>query len=106
MRLPTVAADPAPPPCPAPRAVGDQFFWADRVEVLGVGSSIRKLTKDHLTEALKTATQDVKQIDKAKLLGDEIRAENGVNNAVQAIYRDLVRRPLPRRSLVVRERSR
>ena len=82
--------------------VGDQYFWADRVEVLGVGSSVRKLNKDHLTAALKTATQDIKQIDKAKLLGEEIRAEDGVGNAIQSIYRDLVRRPRSVRSLTCR----
>ncbi|KAG8890800.1 Sterol 3-beta-glucosyltransferase [Tulasnella sp. 332] len=68
---------------------GDQFFWADRVEALDVGSSVRKLTVDHLTTALKAATTDLKQIEKAKLLGQKIRAEKGVDNAVEAIYRDL-----------------
>ncbi|KAG8901744.1 Sterol 3-beta-glucosyltransferase [Tulasnella sp. 408] len=68
---------------------GDQFFWADRVEALDVGSSVRKLTVDHLTEAFRLATTDVKQIEKAKLLGQKIRAEKGVDNAVEAIYRDL-----------------
>ena len=70
---------------------GDQFFWADRVEVLGVGSGMRKLTQDHLTAALKTATTDEKQIRKAKALGEEIRDEKGVEKAIEAIYRDLVR---------------
>lgn len=51
-----------------------QYFWADRVEVLGVGSGMKKLTQDHLTAALKTATTDEKQIRKAKALGEEIRA--------------------------------
>ncbi|KIO16772.1 glycosyltransferase family 1 protein [Tulasnella calospora MUT 4182] len=68
---------------------GDQFFWADRVEALDVGSSVRKLTVDNLTEAFRAATTDVKQIEKAKLLGQKIRAEKGVDNAVEAIYRDL-----------------
>ncbi|CED83178.1 glycosyltransferase family 1 protein [Phaffia rhodozyma] len=68
---------------------GDQYFWADRVEVLGVGSSVRKLNKEHFTAALKTATQSEKQIEKARELGKEIRAESGVANAIQAIYRDL-----------------
>ncbi|KAL7418121.1 hypothetical protein BDY24DRAFT_374148 [Mrakia frigida] len=68
---------------------GDQYFWADRVEVLGVGSGMKKLTQDHLTAALKTATTDEKQIRKAKALGEEIRAENGVSTAIESIYRDL-----------------
>jgi hypothetical protein len=60
------------------------------MEVLGVGSCIRNLSKEHLTAALKTATGDVKQIEKARILGEEIRAEKGVANAIECIYRDLV----------------
>ncbi|THH29724.1 hypothetical protein EUX98_g4467 [Antrodiella citrinella] len=68
---------------------GDQYFWADRVEALGIGSAVRKLTVPHLTEALLAATTDQKQIDRAKMIGENIRAENGVATAVEAIYRDL-----------------
>ncbi|KAF8078251.1 glycosyltransferase family 1 protein [Lyophyllum atratum] len=68
---------------------GDQLFWADRVEALGVGSGVRKLTVNALTEALIAATTDIKQIDRAKLLGEQIRAENGVTTAIECIYRDL-----------------
>ncbi|KDQ54854.1 glycosyltransferase family 1 protein [Jaapia argillacea MUCL 33604] len=68
---------------------GDQFFWADRVEALGVGSGVRKLTVEGLTEALVAATTDPKQIARAKILGEEIRAEKGVATAIEAIYRDL-----------------
>src|ERR1700733_4677362 len=53
---------------------GDQFFWADRVEALGVGSGVRKLTVESLTDALRAATTDIKQIDRAKLVGEQIRA--------------------------------
>lgn len=52
---------------------GDQFFWADRVEALGVGSGVRRLTVESLTEALRTATTDPKQVARAKLLGEQIR---------------------------------
>lgn len=68
---------------------GDQFFWADRVEALGIGSGVRNLTVDALAEALHTATTDAKTIERAKVIGARIRAENGVAGAVQAIYRDL-----------------
>ncbi|KAI0343992.1 hypothetical protein BDW22DRAFT_1355240 [Trametopsis cervina] len=68
---------------------GDQFFWADRVEALGIGSAVRKLTVQSLTEALLAATTDVKQIERAKMIGEQIRAENGVGTAIEAIYRDL-----------------
>ncbi|KAG6885710.1 Sterol 3-beta-glucosyltransferase [Termitomyces sp. T159_Od127] len=68
---------------------GDQLFWADRVEALGVGSGVRKLTVNSLADALITATTDVKQIDRARLLGEQIRSENGVSTAIECIYRDL-----------------
>ncbi|KAF8746324.1 hypothetical protein AX14_000107 [Amanita brunnescens Koide BX004] len=68
---------------------GDQFFWANRVEALGVGSGVRKLTAAALAEALITATTDTKQIDRAKLLGEQIRSEDGVATAIESIYRDL-----------------
>ncbi|KAF8922217.1 hypothetical protein CPB85DRAFT_1465830 [Mucidula mucida] len=68
---------------------GDQFFWADRVEALGVGSGVRKLTIDSLTDALILATTDRKQIERAKLIGEQIRGEDGVATAVESIYRDL-----------------
>jgi len=53
---------------------GDQFFNAKRVEALGVGSSIRKMTVDALADALILATTDEKQIARAKLIGEKIRA--------------------------------
>lgn len=53
---------------------GDQFFWGDRVEALGIGSSVRKLTVDNLAEALRNATTDQKQIDRARLVGETIRS--------------------------------
>ncbi|KAL5518675.1 ATG26 [Sanghuangporus vaninii] len=68
---------------------GDQFFWGDRVEALGTGSCVRKLTVDSLADALIAATTDEKQIAKAKLVGERIRAENGVATAIESIYRDL-----------------
>lgn len=53
---------------------GDQFFWADRVEALGVGSGVRKLTVDNLSDALIAATTDEKQIDRAREIGEAIRS--------------------------------
>lgn len=68
---------------------GDQFFWADRVEALGIGAGVRKLTVEGLTTALVNATTDTKQIARAAAIGKAIRAENGVATAVESIYRDL-----------------
>ena len=53
---------------------GDQFFWADRVEALGIGSAVRKLTVNSLRDALVAATTDVKQIERAKVIGEQIRS--------------------------------
>ncbi|RPD81684.1 hypothetical protein L226DRAFT_577428 [Lentinus tigrinus ALCF2SS1-7] len=68
---------------------GDQFFWADRVEALGIGAAVRKLTVESLSQALHEATTNQKLIDRAKLVGEQIRSENGVATAVEAIYRDM-----------------
>ncbi|KZT52776.1 glycosyltransferase family 1 protein [Calocera cornea HHB12733] len=80
---------------------GDQFFWADRVEALGIGSSVRKLTVDNLTDALRSATTDERQISRAKLVGQKIRSEHGVANAIEALYRDMEYA----RSLIKRHRA-
>ncbi|KAL7285750.1 hypothetical protein ACG7TL_000859 [Trametes sanguinea] len=68
---------------------GDQFFWADRVEALGVGTAVRKMTVDSLAQALREATTNEKQIERARIVGQQIRAENGVATAIEAIYRDM-----------------
>ncbi|EPQ61096.1 UDP-Glycosyltransferase/glycogen phosphorylase [Gloeophyllum trabeum ATCC 11539] len=68
---------------------GDQFFWADRVEALGIGTGVRHLTVEALTAALLAATTDEKQIARARQVGEKIRSENGVATAIEAIYRDL-----------------
>ncbi len=57
---------------------------------MNVGSAVRKLTAEVLSEALIKATTDEKQISKAKIVGEMIRKENGVARAIEAIYRDLV----------------
>jgi sterol 3beta-glucosyltransferase len=94
------------------------MFWADRVEALGVGTGVRKLTVQSLTEALVLATTDQKQIDRAKSIGEQIRGvmlllfcgallthsrlqEKGVSTAIESIYRDLEYA----RSLIKRHRN-
>lgn len=68
---------------------GDQYFWAERVESLGVGSGLRQLTYDGLATALIEATTNERQIAKAKVVGQAIREEEGVQRAIEALYRDL-----------------
>ncbi|KAI9139660.1 hypothetical protein BKA69DRAFT_1084373 [Paraphysoderma sedebokerense] len=67
---------------------GDQYFWASRLQELGAGVWLKKLTVDKLSAALTQITSDDKMIEKAKVLGEKVRNENGVQNAIQNIYRD------------------
>ncbi|KAF9362517.1 Sterol 3-beta-glucosyltransferase [Mortierella sp. NVP85] len=69
---------------------GDQYFWAQRVEDAGVGVWCRDLTVKKLAAALETITKDQKIIQKAQVMGETIRAEDGVGKAVQYFYHDLV----------------
>ncbi|KAI9274258.1 hypothetical protein BY458DRAFT_533148 [Sporodiniella umbellata] len=68
---------------------GDQRFWGQRVEELKIGVCITKLTVEALTESLETITHSKSIINKAKLVGETIRKENGTRTAVQCIYREL-----------------
>ncbi|KAK3708966.1 Sterol 3-beta-glucosyltransferase [Vermiconidia calcicola] len=68
---------------------GDQFFFATRAEDLGVGIHLKKVTVNSLGKALWLATNDERMRTKARMLGEQIRQENGVDNAINAIYRDL-----------------
>ncbi|GAA6057393.1 hypothetical protein JCM3770_000741 [Rhodotorula araucariae] len=68
---------------------GDQHFYADRVATLGIGTHIRNFTVENLTNALIAAVSDEKQIERARLAGEEIRKEDGVATAIECIYRDL-----------------
>ncbi|KAF1797863.1 hypothetical protein FB192DRAFT_1289012, partial [Mucor lusitanicus] len=67
---------------------GDQRFWGQRIEELQVGICLSKLSKNHLTDALKTITQNQTMIAKASKVGETIRKENGPRNAVESIYRE------------------
>ncbi|KAH8692997.1 UDP-glucose:sterol glycosyltransferase [Talaromyces proteolyticus] len=68
---------------------GDQFFFGSRIEDLGVGICMKKLNVSVFSRALWEATHSERMIVKAKRLGEQIRKEDGVSNAIQAIYRDL-----------------
>ncbi|RMZ88016.1 hypothetical protein DV736_g4754, partial [Chaetothyriales sp. CBS 134916] len=68
---------------------GDQFFWASRIEDLGVGICLKKVNVSLLARALWEAVHSERMIVKARLLGEQIRKENGVDAAIQCIYRDL-----------------
>lgn len=68
---------------------GDQFFFGSRVEDLGVGIHIKRVTENTLGRALWIATHDERMKEKARVLGEQIRSEDGVGNAIKAIYRDM-----------------
>ncbi|CAG8508141.1 21094_t:CDS:10 [Dentiscutata erythropus] len=66
---------------------GDQFFWGDRMESMGIGFHIRKLTVEKLSDCLVRATTDELMIKKSSLVGEKIRKEDGVLNAIQCLYK-------------------
>ncbi|KAI8391677.1 uncharacterized protein BYT42DRAFT_610878 [Radiomyces spectabilis] len=68
---------------------GDQRFWGQRIEELGVGVCMPKLSVDKLTDALVTITENKTMIMKAKSVGETLAKENGLKTAVECIYRDL-----------------
>ncbi|ORY94249.1 hypothetical protein BCR43DRAFT_496118 [Syncephalastrum racemosum] len=68
---------------------GDQRFWGQRLEELGVGLCLVKLTVDRLADAIKTITQNKVMVHKASALGETLRQENGARNAVECIYHDI-----------------
>jgi sterol 3beta-glucosyltransferase len=64
---------------------GDQPFWAKRVEDLGVGPKAieaRKLSPDFLAAAIVEATSTASMQQRAAELGEAIRIEDGVVNAI------------------------
>jgi UDP:flavonoid glycosyltransferase YjiC (YdhE family) len=67
---------------------GDQFFWGQRVQELGVGlPPIRRtqLTGESLAAALKDLACNGELRTAASALGAQIRSETGVENAVRLI---------------------
>ena len=68
----------------------DQPFWGKRICDLGVGPKPiprKKLNVDRLAAAIYTAVTDSSMIARAKQLGEAIRRENGIKNAVEAFER-------------------
>jgi sterol 3beta-glucosyltransferase len=66
----------------------DQPLWGARIHALGVGSQPipqKKLTADKLAAALREVTTNPSIREKAEALGEKIRAEDGIGNAVALI---------------------
>ena len=67
---------------------GDQPYWGRRVHALGVGPrpiQRRALTAPRLVEAISSAVDDETIRHNASVLGERIRAEDGVQSAVDLI---------------------
>lgn len=72
--------------------MGDQPFWGRRVAKLGVGVDPipqRKLNADNLGAAIQKVTGDTQIQQRAAALGEKIRSEDGVAQAVAFIERHL-----------------
>jgi sterol 3beta-glucosyltransferase len=75
----------------------DQFFWARRVEALGVGPksvSYHKLDPERLAAMIQQALSDEAMRERAAEIGRRIEAENGVEKAVEIIERYIVKFPI------------
>ena len=68
---------------------GDQKFYANRVEDLGCGIALKELTVSSLASALKEITTNNRLMQKAEAIGSMICKENGVQNAIAAIYSEM-----------------
>lgn len=83
--------------------VFDQFYWGDRIAELGVGPKpIRhaKLTVERLRQAIDLGVRDAQMRQRARELGQKIRAENGIENAslfIEQISRGLPKQTQPRK---------
>jgi UDP:flavonoid glycosyltransferase YjiC (YdhE family) len=66
----------------------DQFFWGDRIALLGVGPkpiSHRRLSAKRLADAITTALNDYSMRKRAAELGRKIKAEDGMKKAVELV---------------------
>lgn len=68
---------------------GDQFFYAMRLEAMGVGIELKKLTAKLLSQAITKATTDVKMIERVRKVSDNISREFGVMTAIKCIYNQM-----------------
>lgn len=77
--------------------MADQPFWGRQVVRLRVGPTPipqRKLTVENLSRAIHDATTNSKMRENAARLGEKLRAEDGVGQAIARI-RQLVGQPMP-----------
>lgn len=81
--------------CPS---FGDQPFWGRVIAERGLGPAPipqRTLSASRLAEAIRAAVTDPAMRQRAAALGEQIRAEDGVGNAVAILEGSLARHPAP-----------
>jgi UDP:flavonoid glycosyltransferase YjiC (YdhE family) len=70
--------------------IADQHFWAQRIAELGVGTKPlkhKKLSVEQALQALRTVVQHHAMRKRARLLGEKVQQEHGVDVAVKAFSR-------------------
>jgi sterol 3beta-glucosyltransferase len=70
----------------------DQAFWARQIHRLGVGPAappVRRLTQNLLEEVIQDALANQTYVHRARVLGDQLRSEDGVAAAMQVIHTQL-----------------
>jgi len=75
------------PSIPVPHMI-DQFAWADRIHSLGVATDPiprKELTVEKLSMVIAEALENPRMKENAKKLGQKIRNEKGLKNAVRSI---------------------
>lgn len=66
----------------------DQFYWGERIAALGVGPAPiphKQLSVIRLSEAIQHGVNDASMRQKARVLGQKLQAENGLEQAVSLI---------------------
>jgi sterol 3beta-glucosyltransferase len=74
---------------------GDQPFWGRRVERLGVGPAPVpgwRLSVESLAAAIRATLNDARMRERAGLLGERIRSEDGVGETAALIERETASR--------------
>ncbi len=77
-------------PCIVVPFLFDQYYWGRRVAALGAGPRpipFARLSAERLAEAIRVATTDAPMRQRAKALGEKVRAEGGVQQAVEIVHR-------------------
>ena len=72
--------------------LGDQMFWGNRLASYNIGTEPifqKELTPEKLSQAISQVIHDNTMKTKAAEIGEKIRAEDGVGNAVKVLEQDL-----------------